>query len=193
MRKRIPNIIIITAGILTLIALTLDLTNVGENWKDIWQNFEIKRFLLVIIILCFSGLVLGLFVFRKLKYLKRIKLTIPIAFIFFSLYDLTKAVDYHYGLSEYYNYFTAKKDLKEGKVQILTAGFLVSSDSEKTVKAKDSIRMQFGFTFLNVGIYSEGLKRYNEVIEKYLTEKNGENWRKRLQFKIDSLDKLQND
>ncbi|RZK17001.1 MAG: hypothetical protein EOO86_13590 [Pedobacter sp.] len=79
--------------------------------------------------------------------------------------------------------------MRRGNVQLLTAGQLAIIDSEKTIKAKDSLRQLSGFKFLNIGIYSNGLKWYNEVMEDYLSKKNGNDWRKRLELKIDSIDK----
>ena len=193
MAKRLPTILTIIAVLFIITAFILDLSNVGEDWRNFWKNFGLIRFLLILLIVCASGLLLGLFVFYKRKYLDRIKLTIPIAFIIFSLYELSNIGDYYYGLSEYYNYFSAKEDLKNGKVQILIAGQFFSRDSEKTLKAKDSIRRQFGFSFLNVGIYSKGLERYNAVMEEYLIKRNGRDWEKRIQIKMDSVEKLQED
>lgn len=41
-------------------------------------------------------------------------------------------------------------------------------------------------------MYSNGLERYNEVMEDYLLERNGENWMDRLNAKIDSIERADN-
>lgn len=193
MTKRLPIILTIVAIIFTTITFVLGLSSVGEDWVHFWDNFELKQLVIVLMMMVSSGLLLGIILFRNRNYRERIKLTVPIAFILFNLYSFYTMVDYYYGLSEYYNYFSAKEDLKKGNVKILTAGQFLENDSERTIKAKDSIRQLFGFKFLNVGIYSNGLQRYNEVMEDYLIEKNGNDWEKRLNRKIDSVDRAHKD
>ena len=189
MPKHLPTILTIIAVIFSTVSFILIPSSDGEDWVHFWDNFEIKQLLIVLAIISTSGLLLGTFLFRNRNYLERIKFTLPIAFILFNLYFSYKTADSYYGLSEYYNYFSAKEDLKNENVQVLTAGQFAEIDSEQTTKAKDSLRQLFGFKLLDAGVYSNGLRRYNEVMEDYLTKKNGKDWEKRLQLKIDSVDK----
>jgi hypothetical protein len=188
MTKRLPTILTIIASVLFLIVTVLIGSDLGGNFYYLWAEFEVLDFLKTVVIVSAAGLLLGAFLFHKKRFTERIKLTIPIAFIIFSCYECYRLVNYYYGRYEYYNAQRAKKDIKEGNVQLLYAGLDLSMDSEKIRKAKDSIRVEFGLKFLNVGIHTKGLERYNEVVESYLAEKNGKNWEKKLKFKLDSLE-----
>ena len=189
MPKHLPTILTIIAVIFSTVSFILIPSSVGENWVYFWKKINIYQLLIFLAIITGSGLLLGTLLFRNRNYVERIKFTLPIAFILFNLYFSYKTADSYYGLSEYYNYFSAKEDLKNENVQILAAGQFAEIDSEQTTKAKDSLRQLFGFKLLDAGVYSNGLRRYNEVMEDYLTKKNGKDWEKRLQLKIDSVDK----
>ncbi len=193
MIKRLSIILTTIAIVFTIISLVLDFSSVGEHWDRFGENVDWWLLTLIILATTGFGLLFGLFLFRRESYRQRIGFTIPIAFILVNLYPFNKMADYHYGWCEDYNYFTAKRDLKKGKVQLLIAGQLISSDTERTWRAKDSIRNVFGFSLINVGIYSNGLERYNEVMEDYLLERNGENWEERLNAKCDSIDHVYNE
>lgn len=187
MTKRVNTFLNYISVIFSTLSIILIQSRVGEDWEHFWDNFDLKQLLIALAIIISSGLLLGTFLFKNLLYIERIKFTIPVAFILFNLFSSYKLVDYYYGLTENYNYFSAKEDLKKGNVQILTAGQFVEIESEQTTKAKDLFRYQFGFKLINVGIYSNGLKRYNEVMKDYLSKKNGKDWEERLRLKIDSV------
>lgn len=139
---RKSSIILTTIAIVfTITSLVLDFSSVGERWDSFGDNVDWWLLILVILATTGFGLLLGLFPFRKVNYRQRISHTIPVAFILINLYPLYNMADFHYGWSEDYNYFTAKSDLKKGKVQLLTAGVYLSkhAETERALRAKDSI------------------------------------------------------
>ena len=188
MTNRLPTILTIIASVFFLVTTFLGLTDVGGNLYYLWTDFYFIEFLKTVIIVSLVGIFLGLFLFRKWRFVERVKRTLPIAFIVFSFHESYRLIDYYYGLSEYYNARKAKEDIKQGKVQLLYAGLDLSLDSEKLRRQKDSIRSKFGPKYLNVGIHTNGIDRYNEVVESYLTEKKGKDWEKELKFKLDSVE-----
>lgn len=192
MIKKTAIILITIAIVFTIVSLVLDFSSAGERWDDFGKNVDWWLLALVILITAGFGMLLGLFLFRKVSYRQRIGVTIPIAFILINLYSFYQITDYYFGLSEDCNYFTAKKDLEKGKVEIFVAGQLISRDSERAQIAKDSVMKAFGFTLVNVGIHSKGLEWHNKAIEDYLSERNGENWQERMYAKFDSIDRANN-
>lgn len=192
MIKKTAIILTTIAIVFTIVSLVLDFSSVGERWDDFGKNVDWWLLALVILITAGFGMLLGLFLFRKVSYRQRIGVTIPIAFILINLYSFYQITDYYFGLSEDCNYFTAKKDLEKGKVEIFVAGQLISRDSERAQIAKDSVMKAFGFTLVNVGIHSKGLEWHNKAIEDYLLERNGENWQERMYAKFDSIDRADN-
>ena len=100
------------------------------------------------------GVLLGLFLFQKQNYKYRISLTIPIAFILFSCADISKTATSYYGLNEEYNYFTARRDIKNGKVQILETGLILPEPDvnwDKKNEAEKIVENQFGYKSVNLG------------------------------------------
>jgi carbon starvation protein CstA len=122
MTKRSQIILTITAIIFFIIAFTLDNTSFGQDINISWKSIEVVRILAIVSMLAAVGLLLGLFLFRKQNYKRRILLTIPIAFILFSCADIIMTAINYYGLNEEYNYFSANRDIKNGKIQILETG-----------------------------------------------------------------------
>src|SRR4030095_16412241 len=108
MTQHLKFILTISAIICFTLALVLDVTSFGQFLYDFWQNVSLTRILLITSIILVAGLLFGLFLFHRKKYKQRIALTVPIAFIIFSLIDISKIAISYYGLDEEYNYFTAK-------------------------------------------------------------------------------------
>ena len=193
MTKRFQIIFTLTAIISFILALVLDLTYFGQDTNIYWKNIEILKILVVVTILIAVGLLLGLFLFRKKNYKNRILLTIPICFILFAFVDISKTAISYYGLNEEYNYFTAKQDIRNGKIQLLETGLTLPNpntnvDWNKKQDAEKKVEKQFGYKSINLGCtWTNGIGIYNSVMENYLAKVNGKNWRKEERKMLDSL------
>ncbi len=191
MTQRRKTILIIFAILLFITAFILDLTNLGHDWDIRWNGLILSNALVIIAIIMAIGLFLGLFLFRSQKYKHRILVTISIAAILFSLTDISKMVIGYYGLDEDYNYFTAKNDISKGKIQTLQFGMILPNpkiDWKKRKAAKKVTEDYFGYKSLNIGCgVTNGIDIYNCVMEDYLEEKNGKDWRVRQKKMFDSL------
>ena len=191
MAKRSQIILTITAIIFFVTAFTLDITSFGQDRNISWKNIEIVRVLAIVLIVTAIGLLLGLFLFRKQNYKRRIVLTIPIAFILFSCADIIMTATNYYGLNEEYNYFSANRDIKNGKIQILETGLILPEPNvnwDKKQEAEKNLEKEFGYKTVYLGCsVTNGIVIYNSVMEDYLEKVNGENWRKKQQRMIDSL------
>ena len=186
MTKRLRNTLMIVAVALFISAFLVDITSFGR-YLDLFGRIDAKRMLLTLLIITVTGLLLGLFLFRHKHYIQRLSYTVPIAVILFSILLIGNAFISEHGLFEEYNYFTAKRDIKTGKIQILTAGHSIEPQLAEEMKAEDSLRKAFGYTIINIGIWSLGAEKYNNAIEVYLEEKNGQGWKDILNRKIDSV------
>ena len=191
MTNRLQNILTITAIVSFILAFYLDITSFGQDRNILWNNIETTRILLILSIIISVGLLLGLFFFRKRTYKRRILLTIPVAFILFSCADILKTATSYYGLDEEYNYFTAKSDIENGKVQILETGLILPEpnvDWEKKQDAEKRAENQFGYKSVYLGCtVTHGIDIYNSVMEDYLEKVNGKNWRTKKRKIIDSI------
>lgn len=191
MTNRLQNILTITAIVSFILAFYLDITSFGQDRNILWNNIEMRRILLILSIIISVGLLLGLFFFRKRTYKRRILFTIPVAFILFSCADILKTAINYYGLDEEYNYFTAKRDIKNGKVQILETGLILPEpnvDWEKKQDAEKRAENQFGYKSVYLGCtVTHGIDIYNSVMEDYLEKVNGKNWRTKKRKIIDSI------
>jgi amino acid transporter len=194
MMKRFQIILAFTAIISFILALALDLTSFGQDTIIDWKDIEILKILVVIIILIVAGLLLALFFFRKKNYKNRVLLTIPICFILFAIVDISKTAINYYGLNEEYNYFTAKQDIRKGKIQLLeTTGLTLPDpntnvDWNKKQNAEKKVEKQFGYKTINLGCtWTNGIGIYNSVMENYLKKVNGKNWRANERQIFDSI------
>lgn len=187
MTKRSQIFLSITVIIFFVIAFTLDIKSFGHrniSWKDI----DVVKILATVSVVVAVGLLLGLFLFCKQNFMRRVLLTIPIAFILFSCATiLMSAVDY-YGLNQEYNYFSAKRDIKNGKVQILSGGLVLSVPNDREKEVEKKLEKQFGYKFLDVGCtVTHGIGIYNSVMYHYLDKRNGKNWQTKKRYLHDSL------
>ena len=191
MAKRSQIILTITAIIFFVTAFTLDITSFGQDRNISWKNIEIVRVLAIVLIVTAIGLLLGLFLFRKQNYKRRIVLTIPIAFILFSCADIIMTATNHYGLNEEYNYFSAKRDIKNGKIQLLETGLFLPEpniDWDKKQDVEKRLEKQFGYKSIYLGCsVTHGIGIYNSIMEDYLEKVYSKNWRSKQQRMSDSL------
>jgi small-conductance mechanosensitive channel len=191
MTKRLLIILTITAIISFAITFSLDITSFGQNTNISWKNIEVIRILVIILIVACVGLFLGLFLFRKQNYMKRIVVTIPIAFILFAFADIIMNATNYYGLNEEYNYFSANRDIKNGKIQILETGLILPEpnvDWDKKKEAEKKLEKQFGYKSVYLGcIVTHGIGIYNSVMESYLENIHGKNWRTKERRMVDTL------
>lgn len=136
-----------------------------------------------------TGLLVSLLPIRKSSYKQRISITIPAVMLLFSLYIIIGSFISEYGLFSSYNYFTARTDLKNGKIQLIRPGLIRSS----LLQQEKAITRKYGFSYVNSGcvISDNGFEHYNAVVADYLTQINGEDWRQRLDIELDSLYKTE--
>ena len=191
MTKRLQIILTITAIISFILAFTLRITSFWQDKNIVWKDIEITRVLLIVAIIVSAGLLLGLFLFYKQNYTRRILLTIPIAFILFACADIIMSTTSYYGLNEDYNYFSAKRDIKNGKIQILETGLILPEPNVDWVKKQETekkLEEQFGYKSVYLGcIVRHGIGIYNSVMEDYLEKVNGKNWRTKERQMLDSI------
>ncbi len=191
MTKRSQILLAITAIILFVIAFTLDITSFGQHRNISWKNIRVIRILAIVLVVVAVGLLPGLFLFRKQNFKRRVLLSIPIAFILFSCADILMTATNYYGLNEEYNYFSANRDIKNGKIQILETGLLLPEpnvDWNKMQEAEKKLEKQFGYQSVYLGCnVTHGIYIYNSVMEHYLEKLNGKNWQIKKRYMLDSL------
>ena len=82
----------------------------------------------------------------------------------------------YYGLTEEYNYFSANRDIKKGKIQILKTGLILTEPNVDWVKkqeAEKKLEKQFGYKSVYLGCsVTHGIDIYNNVMEDYLKKIN---------------------
>jgi hypothetical protein len=134
--------------------------------------------------------------FRKKNYKQRLLRTVLIAVILFSITDIFLVTITHYGLDEEYNYFTAMRDIRNGKVQILQIGLIMpmpNVDFKKQQEAEKIVADHFSYKSIYLGCTeTNGMAIYNSVMEDYLERLNGKNWRVRERQMFDSILKSSN-
>lgn len=84
------------------------------------------------------------------------------------------------GMFTPYNYFSAKEDIKNGDIHLLTIG-----EPSLNPAIEDSITKRYGFRYENKGctvteIKMKGIGTYNSVVEDYLEKRNGKGWETKL-------------
>lgn len=180
--------------VLFLISSLFNFSDIGNDFGLLWRMVSLWNILLSISAAVCVGLLLALCLLRKQPYKKRIVFTISISFIMLSIYQFTEMAIFKYGLKEEYNYFTAKRDLKKGNVQLLGAGLVIYNEHDTILneKARAAIEKKYGFRSRELGcFYYEGIGFYNHVMEDYLIERNGPNWRSRFNKEISLAKKKQ--
>jgi len=91
-----------------------------------------------------------------------------------------------------YNYATAKIDITNGNVRIINIGIPKTSSKDKEI---EMVSTRYGFKNIYIEKYTpqqteKGINNYNELIETYLTLRNGSNWKINYNREVDSLYKV---
>lgn len=94
-----------------------------------------------------------------------------------------------FDLSSDYNYATAKLDIKNGDVKMIHIGAQKISPKDKEI---EMVAARYGFRNIYIEKFTKtqtekGIKNYNELIDTYLTLRNGVNWKASYEREIDSL------
>lgn len=101
---------------------------------------------------------------------------IGISITFLTIGGLLLLGYYYYGLFTPYNYFTAKRDISNGIIQIVVYGELRPNE-----KAEAEIAKKYGFAYDGTGCILtpsliSGIQKYNEVVYNHLDKINGKDW-----------------
>jgi hypothetical protein len=88
---------------------------------------------------------------------------------------------WYYCLFTPYNYVTAKRDIRNGKVNFISFGLPAIMPNQARI---DSLREKYGVKYMNIGcVITEdairGIAFYNKIVESFLAKRNGENWKEK--------------
>ena len=103
--------------------------------------------------------------------------------------SLTILCWWNFGLFSDYNYFTAKRDIKNGNIKLVSYGLPMPSSKDSEIKM---VMNKYGFKDSNIGCIVtkqeiNALETYNNIVEQYLNEKNVKNWSTTYEKEVDSL------
>lgn len=118
---------------------------------------------------------------RKLKY--GLLIILLLGGIYFGL-------RFAFGLFTPFNFFTAKQDIGNGKIQIVEIGELPLN-----FKQKQELANSYGFNFylygcnITTGVIN-GIDFYNDKMIDQLESKYGNGWWSKFQTKLDSIDRM---
>jgi hypothetical protein len=115
-----------------------------------------------------------------------------IGLIFILLISTISILWHVYDLSSDYNYATAKLDIKNGNIKIINVGIPKVSSKDQEI---EMVANRYGFKNTYIEKYTphqteQGIKNYNDLIETYLTLRNGPNWKTSYKREVDSLYKI---
>ncbi|PUB25901.1 hypothetical protein C8J95_11268 [Elizabethkingia sp. YR214] len=93
-----------------------------------------------------------------------------------------------FGIFTPHNHFTAKQEIKQGKIRIIEIGELPPNFDQKQALAK-----AYGFEFEPAGCEValekiNGIKHYNKLMIKALEKEHGAGWWEKFQSRLDSID-----
>jgi hypothetical protein len=94
-----------------------------------------------------------------------------------------------FGLFTPLNSWTARQDIKNGKIQIVVLGEILPTDQQRQSLAKAN---GFGFYYFGDNISTDiinGTKYYNQTMVDYLEKKYGSGWWTKFQNQLDSIEK----
>jgi len=94
-----------------------------------------------------------------------------------------------FGLFTPLNSWTARQDIRDGKIQIVVLGEILPTDKQRQSLAK---AYEFDFYFFGDNISTDiinGTKYYNQTMVDYLEKKYGLGWWTKFQSQLDSIDK----
>lgn len=152
-----------------------------------YSQISINMLLFSLLLIAISGSLLAFFIKRNNSYKKRLPISIPVAMLVFVVF--TGVYDYVWGqgFTTPYNKYSARKDLKNGIVQIVTAGQFIHNEY---MLEEDKIRKDsFGYVIFNSGVLFPGTTMYNKEVGKYLEKRNGKDWKQRQAVLFESLRK----
>lgn len=97
---------------------------------------------------------------------------------------------YNFGIICKYNFLTAKIDILNEDLKIVTVGLPFFSNKEL-----NGITKKYGFKNVNFGCIVtqhelNGINSYNSEMKRHLDKKNGLNWQQKYKKEIDSLIKI---
>ena len=96
-----------------------------------------------------------------------------------------------FGLFTPLNFWTARQDIKNGKIQIVVLGEILSTDKQRQNLAKVH---GFNFYFFGCNVSTEiinGTKYYNQTMVDHLEKKYGSGWWTKFQGQFDSIEKTE--
>jgi hypothetical protein len=163
-----------------------------NNWTEVWLIF------LAIIILAFLA---SVFLFRKRMFLKKFLIAFSIVCSIVTIILMINWIHSFYIIYESQNQLVnefrkeAESDIKNDNVKIHTQGLPLPPKNEILQIQDDSIqkiRKKYGLTRKNIGcIISPEItvaeEEYFKITELYLEERNGSNWRTKMQNEIDAI------
>ena len=96
---------------------------------------------------------------------------------------------WNFGLFSDYNYFTAKFDIKNGNIKLVSYGLPMPSSKDSEIKM---VMKKYGFKASNIGCIVtkqeiNAIETYNHAVQQYLNGKNGKNWSTTYEKEVDSL------
>lgn len=91
-----------------------------------------------------------------------------------------------FGIFTPYNYFTANRDIQNGKIQIIELGEVYMPQIEMKLASKYGFEINFPGCIVTKEL-KNGTDYYNAEVIKYLNLKNGKNFWNNLKIERDSL------
>ena len=90
----------------------------------------------------------------------------------------------NFGLFSKYNYLTARQDIHNGDIRIISYGFQLLD--------VNPISKKYGFRIDDIGCSASkqeinGIKYYNSTVKNYISEKNGKTWEDKYEKEVDTL------
>jgi len=97
---------------------------------------------------------------------------------------------WNYGFFNRFNYLSAKSDIANNSpYKVLVGESMISPMEMNKISQKYGFK-NVGFGCIVSGIEENGIEMYNAEIDKYLTNKNGTDWKAKYRKEIDSLTEL---
>ncbi|MGB3607171.1 hypothetical protein [Psychroserpens sp.] len=97
---------------------------------------------------------------------------------------------WNFGFFNRFNYLTAKSDIENNSPHKILVGELMISPIEMDKVSRKYGFKNVGFGCVVSGTELNGIEIYNAEIDKYLTKKNGIDWKDKYQKEIDPLTEL---
>lgn len=178
----------IVAVILLIIEFWMEFFGSDISWDQSLHMIKQVDWIdwLIIPAMIFIGIVIGALPLSKHKFTTRTSISTAMIFIGFSLFFIIRMTIIAYGLDDTINYFTAKEDIRNGEIRFYTYGQRCCMSSHE-YSVIDSLGKSYGYKVIDIGVGAPGVKIYNDVVEDYLEQTHGENWRNDFNRKVDSI------